>query len=66
MGMATVDNYLAQFGTERLAGIVDIDMTPYLFADGDWPHGVFGNLDARSSLDVQRQMIADRTGLMEV
>ncbi|MQA79713.1 MAG: alpha/beta fold hydrolase [Streptosporangiales bacterium] len=65
MGMATVYNYLDQFGTERLAGIVDVDMTPCLFADDDWPHGVFGNLNARSSLDVQRQMIADRTGLME-
>lgn len=64
MGMATVYNYLAQFGTERLAGVIDIDMTPYLFADEGWPHGVFGTLDARSSLDVQRQMIADRTGLM--
>lgn len=65
MGMATVYNYLDRFGTGRLSAIVDIDMTPYLFADEDWPHGVFGNLNARTSLDVQRQMICDRTGLMD-
>jgi non-heme chloroperoxidase len=64
LGMATVYNYLDQYGTGRLAGIVDIDMTPYLFADDTWQHGVFGTLDARASLDVQRQMIADRVGLM--
>ncbi|MFT3871864.1 MAG: alpha/beta hydrolase [Nocardioides sp.] len=63
MGMATVYNYLAQYGTERLAGIVDIDMTPYLFAEDDWEHGVFGNLTPRSSLEVQAQMIADRETL---
>lgn len=63
--MATVYNHLDQFGTDRLSAIVDIDMTPYLFADEDWPHGVFGTLNARTSLDVQRQMISDRTGLMD-
>jgi non-heme chloroperoxidase len=65
MGMATIYNYLDKFGTERLAGIVDIDMTPYLFADDEWPHGVFGNLNAASSLEVQRQIVKDRTGLMD-
>lgn len=65
MGMATVYNYLARFGTARLAGVVDIDMTPYLFAEDDWPHGVFGNLTPASSLEVQRQIVRDRTGLTE-
>jgi non-heme chloroperoxidase len=65
MGMATVYNYLDQFGTDRLAGVVDIDMTPYLFAEDDWPHGVFGNLDHVSSLEVMRQMVSDRLGLCE-
>lgn len=64
LGMAMVYNYLHRFGTERLAGVIDIDMTPYLFSDETWQHGVFGNLDARASLDVQYQMISDRVGLM--
>lgn len=65
MGMAVVYNYLDQYGTDRLAGVIDIDMTPYLFAEDDWPHGVFGNLDQASSLAVMRQMVLDRRGLSE-
>jgi non-heme chloroperoxidase len=63
MGMAVVYNYLDQFGTDRLAGVIDIDMTPYLFAEDGWEHGVFGTLDATASLAVQRQMLLDRRGL---
>lgn len=65
MGMAVVYNYLDLFGTSRLAAVIDIDMTPYLFADAGWEHGVFGNLDAAASLAVQRQMVKDRIGLCE-
>jgi non-heme chloroperoxidase len=63
MGMNVVYNYLDAFGTGRLAGVIDIDMTPYLFAEEGYEHGVFGNLDAMASLAVQRQMVADREGL---
>lgn len=65
MGMNVVYNYLDQFGTDRLAGVIDIDMTPYLFAEEGWPHAVFGTLDAVASLAVQRQMVQDRIGLAE-
>jgi pimeloyl-ACP methyl ester carboxylesterase len=65
MGMAVVYNYLDQFGTDRLSGVIDIDMTPYLFAEDGWEHGVFGNLDHVASLAVQRQMVKDRIGLCE-
>jgi non-heme chloroperoxidase len=65
MGMTTVYNYLDQFGTGRLSAIVDIDMTPFLFAEGDWTHGVFGTLTPGTSLDVQRQIVSDRVGLMD-
>lgn len=65
MGMATIYNYLDQFGTDRLAGVIDIDMTPYLFSEEGWPHSVFGTLDPASSLAVQRQIVKDRLGLLE-
>jgi non-heme chloroperoxidase len=65
MGMATVYNYLDQYGTRRLSGIIDNDMTPYLFVEDGWDHGVFGNLMPMASLAVQRQMIKDRPGLGE-
>jgi non-heme chloroperoxidase len=65
MGMATVYNYLDLYGTRRLSGVIDIDMTPYLFAEDGWEHGVFGNLTPIASLAVQRQMIKDRQGLGE-
>lgn len=65
MGMATVYNYLDQFGTRRLSGVIDIDMTPYLFTEDGWAHGVFGNLTPTASLAVQRQMVQDRKGLSE-
>lgn len=63
MGMTATYNYLEQQGTERLAGLVSIDMTPRnLRADG-WEHCTYGSLDAASSLEFQHDMLRDRLTL---
>lgn len=63
MGSLVVYNYLSQFGSERLGGFVEVDMSPYLLATADWPHAAFGNLTAESSLALQQQILTDRLGL---
>lgn len=65
LGMHVVYNYLHLYGTDRLAGAVNIDMTPYVFADDGWEYGAFGNLDPSVALGFQRQTLEDRPGLAE-
>ncbi len=42
MGGNTIWSYLAQAGTERIAGIVIVDQTPAMLNTDDWPHGFYG------------------------
>lgn len=48
MGAAVAWAMADRHGTDRLAGLVTIDMTPKVLNDADWPHGT------RDGLDVER------------
>lgn len=63
MGMGVVYEYMQVFGTGRLRGAVDVDMTPYLFTESGWEHGLFGSLDAAASLVLQNQLLTDRSAI---
>lgn len=41
MGAMTLFDYVRQFGTSRLSGIVIVDMTPKLINDEDWKLGLY-------------------------
>jgi pimeloyl-ACP methyl ester carboxylesterase len=64
MGMNAVFNYLSQFGTGRLSGVVDVDMGPCLFAEEGWPHAAFGTMTPRASLEAQRTVILNRDAMV--
>jgi non-heme chloroperoxidase len=63
MGMTAIYNYLEQWGTERLAGVVSIDMTPRILKADGWEHCTYGSLDAASSLEFQHDILRDRLAL---
>ncbi|MGV9633044.1 alpha/beta fold hydrolase [Nocardia rhamnosiphila] len=63
MGMSTVYTYVSRHGLSRVAGLASIDMTARVLNAPDWGHGVYGELTAEGSLDIQRTMIADRPAL---
>lgn len=42
MGANTIWSYIAQCGTDRLAGVVTVDQTPKMLNEGDWPFGFYG------------------------
>jgi len=60
MGMTVVHHYFDQFSGERLKGAVSVDMTPYLFVEDGWDHGVFGTLDRKASLELERDIVENR------
>ncbi|MCB8942300.1 MAG: alpha/beta hydrolase [Ardenticatenaceae bacterium] len=41
-GASTMWAYIAQFGTERLYGVISIDQTPKMLNSEDWPYGMVG------------------------
>jgi len=59
MGVTLLFNYLAEYGHDRLAGLVFIDMTPHLLQEPDWPHAAFGTMDARAGIALARDVVAD-------
>lgn len=46
-GSSSIFSYISQFGTSRLIAICDIDQTPKMMNDADWPHGMY-KLDAET------------------
>ena len=42
MGAAAAWRYIARYGTDRLAGLVTIDMSPKIVPCTGWPHGLKG------------------------
>jgi non-heme chloroperoxidase len=61
LGVTLLFNYLGEYGSDRLAGLVFIEMTPYLLLESDWPHAAFGTMDARAAIDLARDVVADRS-----
>lgn len=43
MGALTGWEYIRQFGSGRLGGLVVVDQSPKLITEEDWPHGIYGD-----------------------
>lgn len=65
MGTHVIYNYFEQFGSEQLKGVVFIDMAPYILKAPDWEHGMFGNLDYKTAVEVGRNIFQDRMSTLE-
>jgi non-heme chloroperoxidase len=65
MGTSVIHHYVEQFGGDRLSGAVFVDMTPFLFMQDDWTHGVFGTMDRQAGLELERDIIEDRLAFEE-
>ncbi|WP_152599493.1 alpha/beta fold hydrolase [Hoeflea sp. BAL378] len=64
MGAAVAWRFLAEFGADRIAGLVTVDMSPKLGSGPDWPHGLIGQSEADLAATTER-MIADWRGMSE-
>lgn len=54
MGAAAAWRYIARFGTEDLAGLVTVDMSPRIVPAQDWPHGLKGQSAADVAASTRR------------
>ena len=64
MGAAVAWQYVEDYGANRIAGLMSVDMSPKLACGPDWPHGLIG----QSVEDVETttsRMIADWPGMAE-
>lgn len=52
MGTTVIASYFDQFGGEKLKGAVFMDMSPSVIKTDDWEHGMFGNMDYKTAIDV--------------
>lgn len=67
MGLHSVFAYIDQFGTDRVAGLVDIDMTPRTVDEEGWEHSVGGgNSDPSAVLGSLQMILANRKGFADV
>lgn len=64
MGAAVAWQFIEQFGADRIAGLMTVDMSPRLGCNADWPHGLIDQGDADLTKTTQR-MIADWPGMTE-
>lgn len=62
MGVLVSWDYVEQFGTERLAGLVDVDMEPSRFQWDDYDHGL---TDVDGLVETLGLVQADRTSIVE-
>lgn len=65
MGTCIIYNYFDQFCGEKLKGAVFMDMAPYLLKADDWEHGMFGNMDYKTALDVSYGLFNDRVTALD-
>jgi len=64
MGAAVAWQFIEQFGADRIAGLMTVDMSPQLGCNADWPHGLIGQSEADLETTTER-MIADWRGMAE-
>ncbi|SOE16538.1 pimeloyl-[acyl-carrier protein] methyl ester esterase [Hoeflea halophila] len=64
MGAAVAWQFIEQYGADRIAGLMTVDMSPRLGCNADWLHGLIDQGDADLAQTTQR-MIADWPGTAE-
>jgi pimeloyl-ACP methyl ester carboxylesterase len=53
LGATVAYTYLEESGTDRISSLISVEQTPYLLADGAWPHAAFGGLTAEGAAQLQ-------------
>lgn len=66
MGAMTLFDYVRQFGTARLSGVVIVDMTPKLMNDGDWKLGLYDGSYEKTQSDRDLSQMFSRFDLFTV
>lgn len=64
MGAAVAWQFIEQFGSDRLAGLMTVDMSPRLACGPDWPHGLIGQSEEDLTTTTER-MMTDWHGMAE-
>ncbi|PHR24268.1 MAG: alpha/beta hydrolase [Hoeflea sp.] len=64
MGAAVAWQFIEQFGADRIAGLMTVDMSPKLGCNADWPHGLIDQGEDDLNVTTAR-MIADWPGMTE-
>lgn len=64
MGAAVAWQFIEQFGADRIAGLMTVDMSPKLGCNATWPHGLIDQGEADLNVTTER-MIADWPGMTE-
>ena len=64
MGAAVAWQYIEQFGADRIAGLMTVDMSPKIGCNADWPHGLIDQSESDLTTTTER-MIADWSGMTE-
>ncbi|MCY0097014.1 alpha/beta fold hydrolase [Hoeflea ulvae] len=64
MGAAVAWQSIEQFGADRIAGLMTVDMSPKLGCNADWPHGLIDQGESDLTATTER-MISDWPGMTE-
>lgn len=64
MGAAVAWQFIEQFGADRIAGLLTVDMSPKLACSPGWPNGLIGQSEDDLNATTKR-MIADWRGMAE-
>ncbi|HMV16927.1 MAG TPA: alpha/beta hydrolase [Zoogloea sp.] len=59
MGALTLWQYLQDFGSDRVAGVVIVDQSPRLVTDATWRNGIYGDFDTARNAAFIAELEAD-------
>ncbi len=65
LGATVAYRYLAQFGCDRVTSLISVEQTPYLLAEPNWEHAVFGSLDATVAATLLSALETDSAAFCE-
>jgi pimeloyl-ACP methyl ester carboxylesterase len=60
MGTAVILNYVDQFGTDRLDGVVFVDQSPKFHTEGEWGHGLLGEFSGEAATELATNLEYNR------
>lgn len=57
MGAAVAWQFIEQFGADRIAGLMTVDMSPKLGGNADWPHGLIDQSESDLITTTERMIV---------
>ncbi|MFB6101282.1 MAG: alpha/beta fold hydrolase [Haloplanus sp.] len=60
MGTAVLLNYVDQFGSDHLDGMVFVDQSPKFHTDGEWEHGLLGEFSGEAATELATNLEYNR------